>query len=219
MISGFRSLSLITSILCLTSVTAAQDGQAAKPSVPVTIGIVVDCSGSQRLQLDRTISIVRHLAETLAAEDEAFIVKFVDSGKISIVEDFTSRKDVLQDAAEGLFVEGGLTALTDAVDFAARHFAESKFGPGERVRVMVLISDGDERKSAVRLDDAIAQLNRQKVRVFAIAVGDDKISTKLLDRFARESSGKVFVPRTTAEVSNSVIEIAAMMRGTSGTVK
>lgn len=209
-----RILLLFGLLLIFLPIAAAQETQTNKDNKSASassIGIVVDCSGSQRLQLDKTISVVKQIAETMRPGDEAFIVRFVDAQKITIVQDFTDQKQVLQDAVDDIYVEGGLTAIVDAVDLAARHLSESELGASSRV--LVLITDGDDRKSTVRADETIALLKRENIRTFAIAFSDLKVSTKLLDKFTRDSGGKTYVPRTPAEVSNSVLELASAIRG------
>ena len=69
------------------------------------------------------LAVVKQIADTIAPGDEAFVVRFIDSSKISVVQDFTDQKDMLADAADSLYIEGGQTALIDAIDFSARHFS------------------------------------------------------------------------------------------------
>ncbi len=43
------------------------------------------------------------------------IVRFVSANKIEVVQDFTTRKNSLNTALDNLFIEGGQTAIIDAV--------------------------------------------------------------------------------------------------------
>lgn len=82
--------------------------QEAKPTEnPATVAIVVDCSGSVRLQLDKTVSLIKQIAESMRPGDEAFIVRFVGADKIAIMQDFTQSKAEIADAADDLYIEGG----------------------------------------------------------------------------------------------------------------
>jgi Mg-chelatase subunit ChlD len=191
--------------------SAPVDIKAEPAANGVLVGIVVDCSGSQRLQLDRTIGMVKQIVNSLHENDRASIVRFVDSQKISVVQEFTSDKSELRDTADELYIEGGLTAIVDAVYFAAKYFSDEPAGSGT-MRTMILISDGDDRNSAKRTDETVALLKSEQIRVFAIAISDLKVSTKLLDKLTKETGGKTFVPRTTAEVSNAVLEAVKSMR-------
>jgi VWFA-related protein len=205
-------LLIILLFACLPAAWA--QGPVGKTLTPpaASIGIVVDCSGSQRLQMEKTIAIIKQISEGLRPGDQAFIVRFVDAAKITVVQDFSGDKAELEDAADDLYIEGGQPAVVDAVDFAGKHFADDPQS-AERSRVIILVSDGDERKDASKLDATIAKLQENKVRVYTIGVSDLTVSTKLLDRLAKDSGGKMFVPRSTSDVSNSVVDIMASIRG------
>ena len=158
------------------------------------------------------VGLIKHIAEILGDDDEAFVVRFVDVQKISVVQEFTRNKTDIGDAAEGLYIEGGQTALVDAVDFAARYMADNKAGDG--TRSLVLITDGEDRSSSKRIEEAIALLKEKQIRVFAFGIADVKVSSKILDKFTKETGGRSFMPRTTSDLSNAVIELAKLMRGT-----
>jgi VWFA-related protein len=206
-------LAIFLSLAGISSVALSQ-GQSKPPSTesPLTVGILVDCSGSQRLQLDRTIGLVKQLSEAFGPEDQAFMVRFVDAAKISIVQEFTNQKSDLEDAAEGLYIEGGQTAILDAVDRSARYFAKNDPSNGTSSRALVLITDGEESGSGKRSDETVALLKDSQLKVYAIGLSDLKVSTKLLDKLTKETGGKLFTPRTTAEISNSVLEMIKLMR-------
>lgn len=186
--------------------------QETKPEgKPASIAVVVDCSGSLRLQLDKTVTLIKQIAESMQPGDEAFIVRFVGADKITVTQDFTQSKAEIADAADDLYIEGGQTAITDAVEFAAKHFSDSPSKDLEKT--IILISDGDEHRGGTRTDEVLGLLKNQKIRVFAIGISDLTVSAKFLDKFTKETGGKTFVPRSPAELSNSVISIMTMLRG------
>ena len=57
--------------------------------------------------------------------DEAFLVTFVDTAKIVVRQDLTESKEELRDSAENMFIEGGQTAILDAVKSSADYLAEN----------------------------------------------------------------------------------------------
>jgi len=207
---------LYTSVLILLCLAGNANSQSA-PTVAATsavyTGIVVDCSGSQRLQMDRVVSVIKQFAEAMQDGDEAFVVRYVDPARTSIVQDLTREKSDLNDAAEGLYVEGGQTSLFDAVDFAARYFAKHKAAASGGSSALILISSGEDKADTKSIDETLSRLKGQQLRVYAIGLSDLKVTTKLLDRLTRDTGGKTFVPRTTAELSNAVLDIAKSMRG------
>ena len=140
-------------VLALVCVSHAQKEGAASPNnpsdeIPVSYGLVVDTSGSQRLLLEKIIGLVNDIVEQNKPDDETFLVSFVDTEKIVLQQDFTASKDAISDAADDIYIQGGQTAIIDAVSFSAKHFVEKARTDTGRSRVLILITDGD-RKSVV----------------------------------------------------------------------
>ena len=200
-------------LLCVCGTGIAQSAQPS-PQSPVYTGIVVDCSGSQRLQMDRVVNLIKQYIEAMQDGDQTFIVRYVDAGKITIAQELTTQKAELTDTAEGLYVEGGQTAMSDAIEYAAKYFGKSK--QAQNGGVLILISSGDDRNSAKTIDDAVSALKGQQLRLYAIGLSDLKVSTKNLDRLTRDTGGKTFVPRTTDDLSNAIQEINRSIRGAAG---
>ena len=198
-------------LLCLVGVAASQSPPTAAPTSAVYTGIVVDCSGSQRLQMDRVVSVIKQFSEAMQDGDEAFVVRYVDPARTSVVQDLTKERSELNDAAEGLYVEGGQTSLFDAVDYTARYFAKSKAAGSGAMSTLILISSGEDKADTRSIEETLSRLKDNQIRVYTIGLSDLKVSTKLLDRLARDTGGKMFVPRTAAELSNAVAEITKSM--------
>jgi len=164
-----KNILTIGFILCLSVINLfAQEKAAVKNAdetipIPVSYGIVVDNSGSYRMILDRVIEAVKDIVEENNADDETFLVRFVDSEKISLSQDFTNGKTQIQDAADEMYAEGGLTAILDAVDFSAKHLSENADKEASRRKVLILISDGDDRKSVVKLEEVLKRLKSEKI--------------------------------------------------------
>jgi VWFA-related protein len=181
-------------------------------SVPVSYGLVIDNSGSLRLLLDKVIRLVSDIVDANGPEDEAFLVTFVDTPKIALRQEFTADPEELKEAADSMFVEGGKTAIVDAVKSSADYFRDhARKGPG-RSRVMVLVSDGDEGKSETTVESVLGTLKEEKIRVFAIAIAEGKPVTKLLDRLSKETGGKTFAPKNTAELADAVKSLTEAIR-------
>ena len=85
---------------------------------------MIDNSGSLRLQLEKVIEASKIIVSTNRPDDETSIIRFVSRDKIEIVQDFTSNKTDLNDALDNLFIEGGQTAIIDAVYLAAEKVNE-----------------------------------------------------------------------------------------------
>jgi Ca-activated chloride channel family protein len=159
------------------------------------------------------ISAVKLAAQQTLPADETFVVKFISTDKITLVQEFTHDRDLLIEAAEDLFVEGGQTALIDAVNFSAQYFTEGGKSGIEPLRALILITDGDDRESISKTDATVKLLKENGVSVYSIGIGEGKIAPRLLEKLARETGGRVFLPRTTAELSAAVGEIYRLLRG------
>lgn len=205
----FPAIILIFAVLAFPQ---QKDQESAAASSPVSYGLVVDNSGSYRLLLDRIIDLAKDIVGSNAADDEAFLVTFVDSDKVRLHQDLTTNKDLLNEAAEEMYIEGGQTAILDAVSFSAKHLVEKTSATPERARVLILISDGDERASAAKIEDVIKYLRDEKIRLFAIGISDEKVTMKILDRLTKETGGKKYLPKSRAETPGLVKSLSADIR-------
>lgn len=201
-------------LICLTNVgnTNAQQITAAEPT-PLSYGFVVDNSGSYRVFIERIITMVKAVAETNTDKDEAFLITFVDNSKTSVRQEFTSDRSELKDAAENMFIEGGLTTVLDAVRLSIDYLsANSKPNEG-RKRAILLITDGDDRGSAAKVETVITAAKNANAKIFIVGMSEEKVNTKLLDRLAKETGGRVFYPKTPKEAVAITSEVAAALRG------
>lgn len=190
---------------------AAAEKQAPGKT-PVSYGLVVDNSGSLRLMLDRVVQLVSGIADQNGPEDEAFLVTFVDTPKIVLRQEFTGDPGDIRDAAENMFIEGGQTAIVDAVKSSADYLRDHARKEAGRARVLILITDGDEGQSGSKLESVLSALKDEKIRVFAVAIAEGKPLLKLLDKLTKETGGKAFVPKNNAELVESVKSISEAIR-------
>ncbi len=209
-----KVISSIILSLCLLMVSFAQNKsetvQAAQMSI--SYGIVVDNSGSYRPLLGVVIDASKDIVEENKADDETFLVRFISSDKIKVVHDFTDSKQSLHDALDNLYIEGGLTALLDAVYFSAKHLVENANSEPNRRKVLVLITDGEDRKSEIKMEELLKYLKEQQIKVYAIALADEKVSQKVLDRLTKETGGKKYLPKSRSEIPTIVKELANAIR-------
>lgn len=207
---------ILISMLALCASAAAQDktaaSQKANERLPVSYGLVVDNSGSFRPLLDKVITVVSDIVEESAAEDEAFLVTFVNTQKIVLRQEFTYQKSELHDAAQNMFIEGGQTAILDAVKSSADYLAKNARSDGDRIRALVLVTDGEDRESGSKIEDVLKLLKENNIRVFVIAMADGKIFTKLLDRLTKETGGIMLAPKNRTEAAAAAKQLAAAIR-------
>ncbi|HYP49656.1 MAG TPA: VWA domain-containing protein, partial [Pyrinomonadaceae bacterium] len=148
----------------------------SKAEVPTNYALVIDNSGSLRHQLDKVIDASKVIVNTNRPDDETSVVRFVSSDKIEVVQDFTSSKADVSEALDNLFIEGGQTAIIDAVYLAAEKVDtyEKSRNPNERKRrALILVSDGEDRDSYYNEQQLFELLRESDVQIYAIGFTTD----------------------------------------------
>jgi len=189
---------------------------------PIDYAIVIDNTGSFRELLKLAVEAAAKIISSNGPNDETFLERFVSSGKIDTVRDFTSDKASLLDGLNSLYAEMGQSAVIDAVHLAVSHTAAHKAGPNNRRRAVVLFSDGEDRASFYN-DEKLAKLLREKdVQVFVIGIVSQLSKAeglihrpsprvkaeKLLQLIANESGGRLFLCKDNLELLEAAAEIA-----------
>ena len=175
----------------------------AKDERPVTCGFVIDASGSVRRILMGLIDAAKTVVKGLDSRDESFVARFVGRDNFQIKQEITSDRESIEDALDDIYVEGGQTALLDAVDNTLRYLDEQRPADvNSRRRVLILITDGEDRAS--RLNDSkamFARLRQSDVQVFAIGLtkfsglqSSGGKATDLLNGMAEQTGGRAFFP-------------------------
>jgi Ca-activated chloride channel family protein len=142
-----------------------------REEVPITYGLVVDNSGSLRSQIGQVVEAGKTIIASNKPGDEAFVVRFIASDEIKILQDFTADRQALGDALDDMFIEGGQTAVIDAVYLAAEHTAERRKGDpveDKRRRALILVTDGEDRNSFYKQEQLFEAMKEQDVQIFVI---------------------------------------------------
>jgi VWFA-related protein len=207
-------LSRLALVVFFVSVGVHAQGQepGVKPASSVSYGFVVDNSGSYRPLLERAITLVRSVAEKNSSNDESFLVTFVDTPKIAVRQELTSNTNEIIEAAENMFIQGGPTAVLDAVRLALDHLtANARNEPG-RTKALLLITDGDDRISQTKIETVIATAKDAKIKIVVVGMAEEKLNTKLLDKLAKETGGTAFYPRTQKDMIQAIENISSAIR-------
>ncbi len=133
--------------------------------VPVSLGIVLDTSGSmdgEKIIAARE-ALNRFLSDLLDANDEVFLFRFDNAPQL--LQGWTKDKRVVSDIVQRIQPRGG-TALYDAVADAVQMAQQGH----NRKKAVVIISDGNDTSSHTDIY-AVKQLIREtEVLVYAIGV-------------------------------------------------
>jgi Ca-activated chloride channel family protein len=198
-----------------------------REDVPISYGLAVDTSGSLRSQLQSVIDAGRTIINSNKPGDETFLVKFISSDKIETVQDFTANKELLTDGLDQLYVEGGQTAIIDAVYLSAEHVTDYRKGDqsDRRRRALIVITDGEDRNSFYKQEQLFARLREEDVQIFVIGFVSEldkeaglirksprEKAVALIKRLASETGGRAFFPESLAELPQIANEIVRDLR-------
>jgi Ca-activated chloride channel homolog len=183
--------------------------------LPVSIGLVVDNSGSMSRKRPAVNKSALDLIAASNAQDEAFVVNFSDEAFID--QDFTSDVTKLRDGLSHIESRGG-TALYDAVVASA----DKLVADGKRPKqVIVIITDGEDNASTLTLEQTIRrvqQLSGPVIYSIGLLFGDDmsrseaRHARRALEMLSTETGGMAFFPKTIEQVDEIAAEVARDIR-------
>jgi Ca-activated chloride channel family protein len=186
----------------------------SKEQIPVSYGLLIDNSGSMRSQLDEVVKASERIVNSNKPSDDAFLVRFISSDKIQVVQDTTSDRDHLINGLEGLYVEGGATAVVDAVYLAVDKLSKQPSSDvSPRRRALVLVTDGEDRNSFYKLEQLLKLLGSSDVQIYTIGFTRElkgkspEKAKNLLNQLATDTGGRAFFPATTSELQNIADQI------------
>ena len=210
-----------------------EDGVAQKieaftrEEVPISYGLAVDTSGSLRSQLQSVIDAGKTIINANKPGDETFLVRFISSDKIETVQDFTASKELLLDGLDSFYVEGGQTAVIDAVYLASEHVSDYRKGDegDRRRRALIVITDGEDRNSFYKQEQLFARLREEDVQIFVIGFVNEldkeaglirksprEKAVNLIKKLASETGGRAFFPDSIADLPQIANEIIRDLR-------
>lgn len=189
---------------------------STKSDAPVFFGVAIDSSGSVRPIFNLVVASAKAIIEKAQPQDKTLLVRFISSDKIETLQEFTSDRKKLTNAIDTLYVEGGQSAIVDAVYLSAQSVGGHKFPDSSVRRILILLTDGDERASYYSTAQLSALLRAIDLQIFPISVmlnqNQPKRSADLLKLLASESGGKAFFPKSVAELKTAIDQIFALVR-------
>jgi Ca-activated chloride channel homolog len=198
---------------------------------PLTLGVIVDASGSQEhFVKPHHHDLENFLEQVMEPRDRAFLVCF--GNHVRLVSDFSASPAQLVDALKSFekgnrnfpefapedFREAG-TAFYDAIYHSVRErLAHSATGR----RVLLIFSDGEDNSSAHHMLDAIESAQSEDVRLYALRYTEtrhgrltarNKYGTRVMDRLALETGGAHYDARE-RDLKTAFKEIGEELRAT-----
>ena len=181
---------------------------------PVTVGLIIDASGSMRAKLGEVIAASLTFARSSNPQDELFAIRFNDDVQ-DVLPDrpFLMANDLgaLESAVTSVRPDGR-TALYDGLMAGLDHLAK-----GTRARkVLVVISDGGDNASETTLDSVLARARDSNAAIYTIGIYDEDDMDKnpgVLKSLARTTGGERYLPRSPGDLLRACERIARDIRG------
>jgi Ca-activated chloride channel homolog len=181
--------------------------------IPVTVGLVIDNSGSMQPKHDEVIDSALAFASSSNPEDQMFLVNFNEHVSFGLPAGiaFTDKHDELRDAMSTVKADG-MTALYDAVIVALEHLKQ-----GDRdKKVLIVVSDGGDNASKHTKAEVLDLAIRSNTIIYAIAIYEPSDSEnghpEILKELARTSGGEVYLPDSLRDVRPICERIAHEIR-------
>lgn len=193
---------------------------------PVSLGLIVDTSGSMTAKIDRARQALRRFVDSLHPQDEAFLEAF--NHQPILLQDFTDSRMLLAQAISFLRPAGG-TALYDAILDGLRRVKQGR----HQKKALVVVSDGLDTASLVSLNQMLNAVRRSGVLLYAIGIGNpnggigsggvaitigpfvlgggggggfnEEVDSRTLQEASDQTGGKLFVLNTTDVVGSAAV--------------
>lgn len=169
---------------------------------PLSIGLLVDTSGSMGAKLETSRQAVVEFLKTLNSADEAFLVEFSDQAQLAVplTNDAREIENAMTTATSG-----GLTALLDAVHLGLQEMKRSK----NPRKALLVISDGGDNNSRYTSSEITGLVREADVQVYAMGVFEPTLSFGLPASLGLHGTGsgklgeaELDGPRLLAEIAN-----------------
>jgi Ca-activated chloride channel homolog len=188
--------------------------------VPVSIGMVIDNSGSMRNKKEKVHSAALSFVKESNPDDESFIVAFERDAFLQ--QDFTGSMGDLVDALENLDPRME-TAMYDAIYLSIDHVKKGKLDK----KVLLVISDGEDTASKWGYNKVLEHAkNAKDVVIYAVGILEEndgrsgglfgkspqKKAREGLTEIAEVTGGQAFFPKNIDEVAEICRRIARNLR-------
>lgn len=186
----------------------------------LNVGLVMDNTGSMRVLFDDVITTGQGLKNYLTKQDEAFLVRFVSSDKIVLVQDWTSDQKRLQLGLNNMFIEGGQSAIIDALYISTQKILEREKKDKSRRYALILVTDGEDRDSFYNETQLFELFKGTDGQIFPIVIPNDAVKNNksirnFINRLALQTGGTSYFlenKKLKDEIASTTRKIADELR-------
>ena len=206
--------------------------------LPLSIAILIDCSGSEERTLPMEKDAARSFLESVLRpeKDEAAVVTF--TGEVTLEQGLTGNMGRLRRAIDdvrfvppagylggGVVVGGtppisgtrqilaGSTAIWDAIWATSNELLSAS--AEQTRRAMILLTDGQDTISQVRMQEAINRALKADALIYSIGIGDRYefgIDEGALKKLSEQTGGRAFFPNNERDLANAFAQIERDLR-------
>jgi Ca-activated chloride channel homolog len=180
---------------------------------PLTIGLLVDHSGSMAPKLRQVAAAVLAFAHSSNPDDEMFVVDFDDLVSVELLhgKPFTSDPEELSEAVTAVSAQGQ-TALYDAI---AEGFLHLRLGRWNK-KALLIVSDGGDNISRNTFKQVLEMARSSHAVIYAIGLlseSGQEENPGVLRRLCQDTGGVAFFPAKGASIESVISQIARDLRG------
>src|SRR5262249_53103259 len=173
-------------VLC--GVAAAQQPQPD----PISVGIVIDSSGSIGAKMRLARQVVDEFLKTARPQDEFTLIRSADHPNVET--GFTSHADQIRNRLSFLKT-AGRSAILDAIQTTIAELKQAN----NTHKIVLVISDGGDNASGYTKADIEELARKSDVRIFAVGLPESS-GAQLLADLADHTGGRFFAPKAPEEI-------------------
>lgn len=194
-----------------------------KQKAPLIYALALDSSGSMK----SVFRDIQHVAVSIIAQnranDETTLVSFIGSSQIYAPLGFSSDKNLLTRAINEFAVEGGQSAIIDAVYLSVKKVGEYKREDKTRPRAVIIITDGEDRDSYYTEKALFKLIENETVPVFFIGLVnglDDSTqfaprsrkerAENFIKKVSEKSGGTAIFPKKLTDAADRITSLLQM---------
>ena len=187
-----------------------------REDVPVSMGMVIDNSGSMRDKRAKVAAAATALVKDSNKDDEEFVVNFNDDAFLDLPnnKEFTNDISELEQALSRIDSRGG-TAMRDAISMSIDHLRRKAH---KSKKVLVVVTDGNDNSSVINLENLVKSSQQSEVLIYAVGLLSDEEkreaarAKKDLTVLAESTGGESFFPKDISEVDRIAHQVAHDIR-------
>ncbi len=189
--------------------------QFADEDAPLSVGVLVDTSGSMGSKLEISRQAVAEFLKTMNEQDEAFLIDFSDRAELAV--GFTRHPEDIKDKLTSIDSQG-LTALLDAVSMGIRQMKKAR----NPRKALLIISDGGDNNSRYTAEEIKNLVREADVQIYSMGVFEpfsylglsaaELSGPKLLAQISEQTGGRAFPARSSSALPGIARRIGIELR-------